>query len=191
LLAAAGCKVEYVTKYWGFDKRRGKCYLFTERKRRVIFTNLNQTISDNFIYLMQIVYSYSPRVEVRGDFLIHVEDIISDLLKYSELGCKTWLVPEEVMNSNDIVKSAWIRGFADGDGGVSGNFVILHSINKAGLDSVSRLLDSLNIHNYILGPYGSARAYKLKVDPVRYGELIGFVHPNKKVKLEILVKKLS
>ena len=191
LLAAEGCKVEYVTKYWGIDKRRGKRYLFTERKRRVIFTNLNQTISDNFIRLMQVVYSYFPRVEARGDFLIHVEDIISDLLKYSELGCKTWLVPDEVLNSDNVdIKTAWVRGFADGDGGVSGNFVILYSTNKSGLDSVSKLLDGLNVRNYILGPYGSAKAYKLKVDPLRYSQLIGFVHPEKKVKLQLLVKKL-
>lgn len=187
-LAAEGCKIEYKSNYKKFDKRRKKTYSFNEIKKRIIFTNLDEEVCYRFSYLVKSVYGYVPRKEARGDMLIHPNDIINDIIKYSDLKCKTWTVPKEVLSAPDDIKCAWLRGFADGDGSVGEYKVHLYSTNIPALTVVCQLLNSLNVKNKLYGPYKKGCA-NLRVDPISYSEKVGFYHPAKRKKLKQLVSK--
>jgi hypothetical protein len=114
---------------------------------------------------------------------------VADLLSYSRLGCLDWNVPKAVDNSEDHVRAAWCRGYADGDGTVAKSGIRLDSVNLAGLKQVKDLMQSLGINSNLRGPY----SYRPHLDRFRltihkealreYVKLIGFNHPKKNILL--------
>lgn len=100
----------------------------------------------------------------------------------------------EIFSSDDSIKSAFIRGFADSEGSVSKskNRIALYSSNLVGLQDVLALLQELEINGKI---YANKRAYVILISGLdnlqRFQEKINFTIKRKKERLERLLKYYS
>jgi hypothetical protein len=198
-LAAEGNEYHYSKTRWRFypDRgRSGRCYLIHYRQDGIEFTNLDLKIQQRFQQLLTNVYGpQNIRFGSRWRIRIRQKHIVADLLGYSRLGCLDWTVPKAVNNSEDHVRAAWCRGYADGEGSVAKTQIELPSVNRNGLDQVQGLLQSLGISSTIGGPY----SHKPHLDSFRlwihkrflsdYARLIGFNHPRKNFLLNQILNK--
>jgi hypothetical protein len=195
-LAAEGNEYHYAKTRWRFFSDRsvaGKWYLIHYRQDAVEFTNLEPTIQQRFLHLLQSVYG-AQRVHFGSRWRVRIrqKNIVSDLLRHSRLGSLEWKVPSSLMDSHDHVKAAWCRGYVDGDGTVGNRRVCLDSVNLSGLNQVKDLLESMAIKSKLNGPYRQLPhldRYSLVVyNPSlrTFSQLIGFNHPSKKYRLNQL-----
>src|SRR5436853_1728187 len=126
---------------------------------------------------------------------IRQKHVVADLLGYSRLGCLDWTVPKAVNKSEDHVRAAWCRGYADGEVSVAKTQIELPSVNRNGIDQVQGLLQSLGISSTVRGPYSrkphldSFRLMIHKKYLSDYARLIGFNHPRKNFLLGQILNK--
>ena len=196
LLCAEGTHYKYQSSYLEFFKNRGingKYYRRTKIIEAIEFTNLNQALLEHFRDLMSIVYDYSPRpTGVKNSMKIRITKnaVISDLLKYTDFGCKKWTVPKEIPDSEADIIASFLSGIFDGDGSFRERDIRLVSVNGNGLKSVSILLSLIGIESWVNGPYkgrGNRRSHYYHFIPkrsiIKYKDLI---YSNHNEKMEIL-----
>jgi len=123
-----------------------------------------------------------------------------DLLEYdiTKKGFKTstWRVPVEIKSAKKNVKSMFIRGFFDSEGGVYGRTIQSVSSNKKGLLDVLELLISLNIKSKLYEQKREGRnLYRIEIcsrpNQAKYFRLIGFSIKRKQDRLINLLKNSS
>ena len=74
--------------------------------------------------------------------------VVEDLERYFTAGCKTetWRVPGAVRGADEATRAAFLRGFFDSEGGLSGTGqVMAWSTNPYGVADVIALLDSVGV----------------------------------------------
>jgi intein/homing endonuclease len=119
-------------------------------------------------------------------------------LKYTDFGCQKWTVPSPILESNRLVKAAFIRGFFDGDGSVDyvGKKIPrirFGSSNFNGLKMLSKLLKSINLEHSLNGPYLQNNKLPLfelllKTSSIKnFVSLIGSEHKNKNIEFQKII----
>ncbi len=113
-----------------------------------------------FAAALEEVYGVAPKVASRkhkasNGALVHTVQkgssvVCLDLLALMDGKCRTedWLVPECVKEANDDVKVAFVRGFFDSEGGLTGGAsfqIVAWSRNEFGIRGVSEIAESLGV----------------------------------------------
>jgi hypothetical protein len=156
-LCAEGCHHNYICKYWNYDKRRKNSYFRIKRHEGIDFGNNNPLLLDRFLCLLRKCYHYERRVTGVPDarrIVIVKMSVFKDLLSFTDYGCLKWRVPKIIINTrNKRIKSAFLRGYYEGDGvrpdlNKNRNLILrarFNSKNLVGLKQVAKLLKDLNI----------------------------------------------
>jgi len=150
LLCAEGSHILAFSSYWGKD--RGKPRFFKNNKsERIELYNKDMKLLEHYKLLLKKEFGYEPNITKDNKINVCKVNIIREIISYSPLGHLKWKVPQEIKNSSDKVKIAFIRGYFDGDGTVS-NRIRFFSSNKQGIVQVSDLLKDLKFKHTIQGP---------------------------------------
>ncbi|MFH0929119.1 MAG: LAGLIDADG family homing endonuclease [Candidatus Aenigmatarchaeota archaeon] len=199
LLCAEGNHRGYYDMYFEKDRRRKAVFLRERWKEIIEFSNTDMPLLEHFVKLLSIAYDYEPKITKSNKNVFRVcitkKNIIRDLLRYVKLGCLKWDVPECVLESNDKIKLAFIRGFFDGDGSVdftrSTPRIRFSSSNRNGLESLCLLLDSFGLEYSLNGPYARrlpSFELLLKTKSVKkFIKLVGSRHSNKSIKFQRII----
>ena len=197
LICSDGNYRHYKTNYIEFDKRKNLHYPRKQIKRIIEFANTNIPLLKYFIKLLVEEFEYEPKITLSNKNVFRVcitkNSVIDDLLEHGKFGTLTWKVPEIILQGNQEMQTAFIRGFFDGDGSVDLMNkklprVRINSTNPKGLKQLNQLLQNLNIGAKINGPYKSKRqdrkfVYELLLGSesiIRFIKLIGSNHSKKK-----------
>ncbi|MDD5649945.1 MAG: LAGLIDADG family homing endonuclease [Candidatus Nanoarchaeia archaeon] len=155
------------------------------------YCNTCEELIKEFIEDMKISYNrncnYIYRSRVRYAGVLH----IVDELELKGKNSRSWYIPKFIMNASEKVIVNWLRAFFDDEATVAIRSIRIKCMNKNGLIQVSKLLFKLNIYSKITGINidGSWYLNVYKEDLQKYENKIGFLHPSKKNKLNILVKE--
>jgi hypothetical protein len=114
--------------------------------------------------------------------------ICKDLLKLGKYGKYNWTIPREIRNR---FKAVWLTCYFDCEAHVNKNgHIQVKSVNQNGLEKVKTLLESLDIHPRLNGPYAQkigspycVLTIAKKEDLLKYKEKVGFNHSEKVKKL--------
>lgn len=206
LLCAEGNYRGYVDIYFEKSRKRRTFYLRERWKEIIEFSNTDISLLQQFVDLLLKEYNYRPKIVKSNNNVFRVcitkNKIIRDLLSYTDFGCLKWRVPPVILNSDYLIKVAFIRGFFDGDGCIDfANKKIprirITSSNYNGLDSISKLLDSINLRHSMNGPYLQNNRLPifellLKTSSVkRFASFIGSKHKNKNIKLQRIIAETN
>lgn len=129
--------------------------------------------------------------------LVRVRSILAynDLLRYNKsYYSRDWRVPKQIINSTMDIKKVFLKAFCDDEGSVCvrNKTIRLYSINKIGLEGISKiLLKDFNITTFIQPGFGLRRnvfAIIIKKEGIlRFKERIGFDDINKREKLRAIL----
>jgi len=178
LLCAEGSYILSFPSYWGKDKGKKRFYK-NHKSERIEFSNKDKKLLDHFQSLIQIQYGYKPNITKHSKINLCRRTIIKDILDYTELGCFSWCVPNEILSSEIEIKIKFLRGFFDGDGTAS-NIARFFSTNKDGLIQVNSLLNELNIKSTFLGPYkkeGRKPYYVIQISRTEKENFLNIIKP--------------
>ena len=104
-LAAEGNEYHYTKTRWRFFSNRGvsgKWYLIHYKQDALEFTNLEPSIQQRFLRLLESVYG-PQRVHIGSRWRVRIrqKNTVSDLLRHSKLGCLEWKVPSSLIDRED------------------------------------------------------------------------------------------
>jgi len=125
-----------------------------------------------------------------------------DIKSYGKFGKYDWKIPKVILNGNKIIKSAFLKGFADSEGSVNktSNYICLYSSNYKGIKGISKLLHSLGIYcsirkrtKFSKNSYAIIPQYELYVSYLngmkKFANLINFNVKVKKDKLSKIINR--
>jgi len=150
LLCAEGCHSISFSSYWGLDRGKKRFYK-NKKSEKIEFFNKDHILLLHYQNLLFEEFGYTPKITKYGKILICKKDIIRKIIFFTQLGHLKWRVPHSILDSEDIVKIRFLRGYFDGDGTII-NRARFFSTNQAGLKQVSRLLIDLKIKHTIQKP---------------------------------------
>ena len=150
LLCAEGHYSIHYFDYWGTDRGRQRFYK-NHKSEHIEFYNKDIKLLKHFQKLLNKEFDYYPKITKHGKINICRRDIIRKIINYTPLGHLKWRVPKEIIESNNSIKIAFLRGYFDGDGTVS-NRIRFFSTNIIGLRKVSIILNSLEIKHTLPKP---------------------------------------
>jgi hypothetical protein len=160
------------------------------------FTNTCEELLNQFKNDMKIAFNRKCTLVHNGtDLKVNsVKHIMVKLKIPGPFNCRTWFIPEEILNDGNKVKVAWLQAFFDDEATVSkSGDVKLDVVNKKGLLQVRKMLTELRI----LTTFNkfSKNVWRLRIrnkSLLRFHKLVGFVHPDKKQKLKnIIMERLN
>lgn len=114
---------------------------------------------------------------------------IIDMLDLKNKNSYNWHIPELITNQDKNIISAQLRAFFDDEATVTEKGAVrVKSMNWKGLIQISELLLRFGINSSITGPNSdkSYYIYIYKKCSAIYDKSIGFLHPSKKKKLQML-----
>jgi len=118
--------------------------------------------------------------------------IVSELMKFP---LKNWKVPDEVLKASKKCKIAYLRAFFDDEGSVTEPRKIkLYSENAFGIMQIRKMLLDFGIKSNVYKP---SKRNVLELDIGRkdsifnFAKCIGFNHPKKRKKLELIVNEMT
>ena len=150
LLCAEGCHVISYSSYW--EKERNKLrYRRCKKSERIEFYNKDMKLLEHYKKLLYAYFDYTAKITKDNKINIGNRQIITTLIKNTELGNLIWRVPSFVKKGNSAIKIKFIRGYFDGDCTCS-NRIRFFSTNKEGLKEVSSMLSSLKIRHTLQKP---------------------------------------
>lgn len=186
---AEGCLYAY--SYRHFDRRTSKRYL--NMRKVVEFYNTCPVLINDFQRAIYTVYGISARyIPQKTKVIVDSGRVHDDLAKYGRYGSLSWKIPAEILHSDLPLKVAWIRAFGDSEATVDLSKLEIRftSANGPGLKQLQFMLNSIGIKSRINGPYcGQYRLILNRSQIESYGNLIGFLHPAKRTKIEQIVKR--
>ncbi len=160
---------------------------------RIGLRNTNKVLLKDFQNKFFKVFKKKPRLIIRQRCEIGSKEIYYKLInKYSSFYSREWSVPKL---SKEIIKS-WLRSFFDCESWVVCRKAIdrhigLDSVNNKGLIDVKRMLLLFKIRSKIK-TINNRNIYRLHIfgkdNLLKFQREIGFLHPDKKRKLEDVVK---
>jgi len=115
---------------------------------------------------------------------------IIKLLNLENKNSYTWFIPEFIMNASSNVACNWLRAFLDDEGTVDseGKRIRVKSMNEKGLLQTKSLFSKISIFSKVTGPNCDNSFYLTiyKEGLLAYERKVGFIHPEKKLKLKKL-----
>jgi len=150
LLCAEGSHVIAYSSYWGKDRGKHRFFI-NDKSERIEFTNKDTQLIRHYINLLKKEFDYSPNPTKHYKVNICKISIIKRIVKETKLGNEKWRVSKSVLNSNNNIKILFLRGYFDGDGSAS-NGIRFTSVNKYGLQQVSKLLTDLKFIHSLQNP---------------------------------------
>lgn len=155
------------------------------------YTAQNETLQNNFRKDVMIglqrkcVFCSSKR-----ELVVAGKKIFEQFVLLGAGKSRDWFISRKILYSDDKVIAAWLNAFFDDEGTVdySRNRVRAKSVNLKGLEQVNRMLQKIGINSHITGPNNDNTWYVTTKDLKKFNNLIGFSEPNKKIKLENLIK---
>ena len=171
LLCAEGYYNSSTVTYLEYDKRRKKTYKRTKKLNIIEFTNKNKFLLSHFQKLINKEYDYTVNITDTGSCLrirISKNNIVNDLISYTNFNSEDWKVPKTIINGSDDIKIAFIRGFYEGDGIKSDRIlqtlrVRICSKNLKGLKQLEKILKSLDIESHIYNESNKRIFYTLNM----------------------------
>lgn len=142
--------------------QEGKQY----RMYKVALETIDEEFANEFLKCLYLTYGITPvkrkiiekrpRRKDRYHVALHCKAACEDLLKYDSFGTRRWNVPETVKTAPLNVKTSYLRGFFDSEGGVSvkGRVIYVASVCAQGLHDISMLLTDFGITARIKQPFG-------------------------------------
>lgn len=171
-------------------KDRGNKVYFKRRTNfDMSFDNTNKQVLLRFLKCFKKVYGFNPSIFKKGKCIsTGRRDVIEDLLRYTKYNSYNWKVPEQIMKGNLKIRKGWLRSFFDSEAHVKDSGAItINSVNKKGLLSVQKLLNSLyipsKIRTYTWKKYIFYRLYIKKDMAKIFLDKIGFCHSERKDRL--------
>lgn len=161
-------------------------------ERKIAFTNfckelLNQFSSDMLKAFNRKCTKVHNGTELRVNGTKHILERLKIPLPFNSFN---WFIPPEVLFSSPEVKCEWLRAFFDDEGTVHRKKgVEVEVVNKNGLLQVQKLLDDLRIETTFIELKNSFRLRVRSRSLLRFSQLIGFVHPKKKKRLENIIEE--
>ncbi len=115
---------------------------------------------------------------------------IIDALRLRGKNSYNWFIPDFILKQNNAITKHWLRAFFDDESTVTDYGAIrIKCMNMNGLRQIRDLLLRFEIVASLTGP-NCDKSYYLYV-PKKYGrqyqESVGFLHPEKKIKLERII----
>ena len=156
---------------------------YTNKKRKLL-EEFNQDLKTAFNRKGQWRPKYS-RIQVSS-----VKWIV-DFLQLRGKNSYNWFIPHSIMSANKNIIAMWIRAFFDDEATVTDYGAIrVKCMNQNGLKQIRDLLSIFKIRASLTGPNSdnSYYLYIYKKYNVQYQENIGFLHPEKREKLQKLKK---
>jgi len=119
---------------------------------------------------------------------------VRDLLSISKFSSKNWTLPK-ILKSKES-KIEWLKAYFDCDGYVCKKYIQVQSVNKNGLNQISKLLKEFGIVSKIYVYERKQKSWNInyllningKVMMTKFLKEIGFNHTLKKNKLQELIK---
>lgn len=202
LLCAEGNYRGYIAVYFEKNRKRKAVYLRECWKEIIEFSNTDIPLLKHFVNLLFKEYGYRPKIIKSNNNVFRVciakNNVIRNLLKFTDFGCLKWTVPSSILKSNRLVKAAFIRGFFDGDGSVDYvdkkiPRIRFGSSNFEGLIILSKMLKSLDLKHSLNGPYFqynklSSFELLLRTSSIEnFVNIIGSRHKNKNIKFQKII----
>jgi len=147
--------------------------------------NTNSTLLEDFEYNFYRFFSVNPRRCKDGRTVVQNKNIYYLLTKDFSYYSKEWELPN--LNKDNL--RYWLRAFFDCEGWVHSRkakdrHIGLDSINKEGLQQIHKALEKFNIKSITK----KRRLFRLfvfgKENLIKFQKEIGFLHPDKKAKLQ-------
>jgi hypothetical protein len=136
-----------------------------------------------------VFYIYKIKVRRRKstDLVFKSKRVFSRIKELGGGNSRGWSIGDEILKSKKIVKIFLLRAFFDDEATVDKkNFVVrIKSMNNAGLNQVSWLMDKVGITSRITGP-NCDNSWYLTVtrrNLIKFQKMIGFNHPEKRLRL--------
>lgn len=164
-------------------------------KNQICYRNSEPRLIEQFIHDFLPVYGVRPWKKYWDENKFAtgsgIVEVIRDLHKYANK--KEF--PIEIINANKAIQKEFIRAFSDDEGGpMSRNRIRITSTNRSYLNSMSKMLKNFEIQSVINGPYHRGE-YLLDINRkesvLEYIRQIGFLHPQKVIKVKQIVALLS
>ncbi len=152
-----------------------------------------QMLSD-FRVILRFIYDKNAHITDFGkmkEARLTSRTIYEDLTQQAVFGIYLWRVPFALLPTKDHY-AAWLRGFFSAEAYVAPKGIKVQTVNKMGMNEVSKLLTELNI-NHSRYEYQSKNPRNLLVhiiwigkraDKQRYQKLVGFSHARKEERLK-------
>ncbi len=182
LLCAEGCHVISYSSYWVKERGRYR-YCKNKKSERIEFYNKDEKLLLHYKELLSKAFGYNANITKDNKINIGKRIIIGCITSYTPLGHLKWRVPSSILNLDDHVKIAFLRGYFDGDGTASGR-IRMFSANKIGIKQVSQLLKKLNITHTLQGPIFREKrkpSYIIQVSEKEKERFLNLVQPVSKV----------
>lgn len=110
---------------------------------------------------------------------------------------REWFISDYIFASTNICKIEWLKAFYDDESHVSveNKLIVLNCVNNVGLKQIQLLLFEFGIKSKFYGPYHYKQysIYRLTIrrnSILKYSEVIGFNHPEKRDALNQIINKL-
>lgn len=202
LLCAEGNHRGYIAIYFEKNRKRKAVYLRECWKEIIEFSNTDVTLLRHFVSLLSNEYNYQPKIIKSNNDVFRVcitkNNVIRDLLKYTDFGCLKWSIPSSILKSDHLVKAAFIRGFFDGDGSVDYvdkkiPRIRFGSSNFNGLKMLSKLLESISLKHSLNGPYlqyNRMPSFELLLRTSSIKDFVNFIgsrHKNKNIEFQKII----
>lgn len=188
--------------YWSVEKAKIHGYLCADGNEEksfgykvLRFTNSCELLLNCFKKCVEKVYGIKP--SQAGDNALKICHVIvaEDLLRYGPYTSHEWTVPQELFYKEKKVRAGWTQAYFDGDAyfemtqnrrGSWKRRITVTSVNKEGLASVKKLLETLGIESRVRGPYND-RIYRLVIsrneNMKKFAAAVNSIHPKKHRKL--------
>ena len=190
-IAAHVCSDGWMTTYVEKDSLqivKGRRYHRDRRRYEVGYCNTNKKLLEEFSKDVLGVYKISVRRRKSTDLVFKSKRTYSRIKELGGGNTLGWSIGKEILKSEKIVKTFWLRAFFDDEGTVDWtNFVVrVKSMNRVGLNQVRCLMNTIGVSSRITGPNCDDSWYLTvsRRDLMKFRKTIGFGHPEKKLLLD-------
>jgi hypothetical protein len=160
---------------------------------RIALRNINPILLKDFQKRFEKIFGVRPTIRKEGRCEKCSKEIYYKLTKeFTSFYSREWQIPR----LNKKLSCIWLRAFFDCEGWVfnkshQNRHIGLDSINENGLDDIRNLLDILDIRT-IKKVVKNGKMYRIfiygKENLIKFQNKIGFLHPDKKRKLDEAIK---
>ncbi|MFH1607840.1 MAG: LAGLIDADG family homing endonuclease [archaeon] len=157
------------------------------------FRNTNLVLLKDFQKKFFNYFKIKPRLNIGERCIVQKKELYEKLTsKFGSFYSKEWVMPL----LNDRLSKKWLRTFFDCEGWVfckthQNRHIGLDSVNEKGLNQIIKSLNKLGIKTIkkVNKKRGIFRIFIYgKGNLIKFSKEIGFLHPDKKEKLDVLIK---
>lgn len=167
------------------QKRKAKSFYHCQ----IDFFPDDALMKDTYLSQMRKVYEKIPLVQKKNKhYIIRLSSkvIVEDLMNIANFGLKKWTLPKSLLFIKGA-KENWLKAFFSAEAYVSSNSIKIQTVNKKGMQEVSKILQGLGIatKSYEYQPKKENHSLvsiifiNKKEDRLKFFNKIGFWHEKK------------